>query len=357
MRFIYPWLVYAAPVLTGLLWLALAWGERRRARLQAQFVGSGNRPWADPGFLPGRKAWELGFTLAAFALLLVTLSGPRRYRPAEKAEMQGLPYLVAIDASRSMLVNDVRPTRWAAATNALDHYLDTLVGDRVGLISFAGVAYLNAPLTFDTLAVRATLRYLSYDVFMDEQGSALGNAVERAGRYFESNNIPQKILILISDGEDFEGNMMPVVNQWARKGLRVVTVGVGTTTGGKVPLPSLAGGGDARNSSGQTVISRLNETNLKRIANSSKGRYYRLEPGNNALEKIRAEFLKPMAEQLARENTQNYQPWFQLPLALALMSLVLRLLLAADRFRRPRLESPIFPAPLPSIIRSVSRPL
>ncbi len=351
MRFTFPWLLYGTPILVGYLWLALRWSERRRARLRARFVGSGNRPWADPGFIAGRKTWEKVLILTAFGLLLVTLSGPRRYRPAEKSEMQGLPYLIAIDASRSMLVSDVRPTRWSAATNALDHYLDQLTGDRVGLISFAGVAYLNAPLTFDTLAVRATLRYLSYDIFMDEQGSALGNAVERAGRYFESNNIPQKILILISDGEDFEGNMMPVVNQWARKGLRVVTVGVGTTTGGKVPLPSLAGGGDARNSSGQTVISRLNETNLKRIANSSKGRYYRLEPGNEALERIRAEFLRPMAEQLARENTQNYQPWFQLPLALALLCLVARLWLAADRIRRPRQASAIVAgSPTPGVL-------
>ncbi len=335
MRFTYPWLIYATPVLTGLLWLLLWLGERRRTRLRTVFTGAGNRPWADPGYVPRRKLWERLLTLAAFALLLVTLSGPRRYRPAEKTEMQGLPYIIALDASRSMEVTDVRPTRWAAMTNSVDTYLKGLTGDRVGLISFAGRAYLNAPLTFDTLALRTTLKYLSPDAFMDEQGSDFADVVDRAGRYFESNNIPTRVVIMLTDGEQFEGELMPRIYHWAHKGLRVVTVGIGTTTGGRVPLPASIGGGEARNASGQIVISRINEINLKRIANASKGKYYRFEPGNNnnVLARIRAEVLQPMAEQLAHENMENYQPWFPLPLALAAAALVARLLLAADRVR------------------------
>ncbi len=333
MRFTYPWLMLATPILTGLLGLLLWWAERRRIRLRTQFTGSGPRPWADPGFVRGRKLWEAGLTLAAFALLLVTLSGPRLYRPAEKSEMQGLPYLIALDASRSMQVTDIRPNRWTVMTNAVDTFLQKQAGDRIGLISFAGRAYLNAPLTFDTLALRTTLRYLSPEAFMDEQGSDFADVVDRAGRYFESNNISTRVLIIISDGEQFEGELMPRVYQWARKGLKVVTVGVGTTTGGRVPLPLSIGGGEARNSSGQIVISRLSEINLKRIANASKGQYYRMEAGNGVLSRIRTEFLQPMAEQVARENMQNYSPWYPLPLTLALLALLGRLLLAADRNR------------------------
>lgn len=333
MRFTYPWLLYATPVLTGLLWLAWWWGERRRTRLRERFTGAGQRDWADPGFVRGRRTWELVLTLAAFSLLLITLSGPKRFRPAEKTEMQGLPYLIALDASRSMQVSDLRPNRWTVMTNAVDAYLQGLTGDRVGLITFAGRAYLNAPLTFDTLALRTTLRYLSPDAFMDEQGSDFADVVDRAGRYFESNNIPTRVVIMISDGEQFEGDLMPRVYHWARKGMKVITVGAGTTTGGKVPLPMSIGGGEARNSSGQVVISRLNEINLKRIANATKGRYYRLEAGNGVMNRIRTDILLPMAEQLSRENLQNYTPWFPVPLTLALVALTARLLLAADRLR------------------------
>ena len=333
MRFTYPWLLLATPLLTGLLALALVLAERRRTRLRAQFTGPGTRPWAEPGFIRGRKTWELVLTLLAFALLLITLSGPRLYRPAEKSEMQGLPYLIALDASRSMEVTDVRPNRWAIMTNAVDSFLQKQVGDRVGIISFAGRAYLNAPLTFDTVALRTTLRYLSPDAFMDEQGSDFADVVDRAGRYFESNNISTRVLIIISDGEQFEGELMPNVYKWAHKGLKLVTVGIGTTTGGRVPLPQSLGGGEARNSSGQVVISRLNEINLKRMANASKGRYYRMEAGNGVMSRIRTEFLQPMAEQVARENMQNYSPWYPLPLSLALLAMVARLLLAANRTR------------------------
>ena len=344
MRFTYPWLLYATPLLTALLGLAWWWGERRRARLRTRFTGAGQRDWADPGFIPRRKFWELSLTLAGFALLLITLSGPKRYRPAEKTEMQGLPYLMALDASRSMQVADLRPNRWTVMTNAVDKYLQNLTGDRVGLITFAGRAYLNAPLTFDTLALRTTLRYLSPEAFMDEQGSDFADVVDRAGRYFESNNIPTRVVIMVSDGEQFEGDLMPRVYHWARKGMKVVTVGAGTSTGGKVPLPMSLGGGEARNTSGQVVISRLNEINLKRIANATKGRYYRLETGNGTFDRIRAEVLLPMAEQMARENMQNYTPWFQVPLALALGALTARLLLAADRLRaqvRPAGNQPV----------------
>lgn len=345
MRFTYPWLLAATPPLTVLLGLVLAWARRRRVRLRQQFTGAGPRPWADPGFVRGRQAWEMGLTLAAFALLLVSLSGPRVFRAAEKSEMQGLPYLIALDASRSMQVTDIRPNRWSVMTNAVDAFLQKQSGDRIGLISFAGRAYLNAPLTFDTIALRTTLRYLSPDAFMDEQGSDFGDVVSRAGRYFETNNISTRVLILISDGEQFEGELMPEVYRWARKGLTLVTVGVGTPTGGRVPLPISIGGGEARNSSGQVVISRLNEINLKRMANASKGRYYRLERGNGVLDRIRSEVLQPMAEQVARENMQNYSPWYPLPLSLALLALVGRLLLAADRTRASAIRRAPQPTP------------
>ena len=346
MRFTYPWLLAATPPLTALLWLVLAWSRRRRERLRREFTGGGGRPWADPGFIRGRQTWETVLTLLTFALLLVTLSGPRVYRPAEKSEMQGLPYLIALDASRSMQVPDIRPNRWSVMTNAVDTFLQKQAGDRIGLISFAGRAYLNAPLTFDTIALRTTLRYLSPDAFMDEQGSDFGDVVSRAGRYFETNNIQTRVLVVISDGEQFEGELMPEVYRWARKGLKLVTVGVGTTTGGRVPLPMSIGGGEARNSSGQVVISRLSEINLKRMANASNGRYYRMERGNGVLDRIRAEVLQPMAEQVARENMQNYSPWYPLPLSLALAAWVARLLLAADRTRASAARRTPKPAPV-----------
>ena len=126
MRFTYPWLLYATPVLTAVLWLALRWAEQRRTALRSQFTGSGDRPWADPGFIPGRQRWELGLTLAAFALLLITLSEPRRFKPAEKSEMQGLPYLFGCQLTKaSQLFSPRQGTGLAVAGSTGDMRSDT----------------------------------------------------------------------------------------------------------------------------------------------------------------------------------------------------------------------------------------
>ncbi|HTI71701.1 MAG TPA: VWA domain-containing protein, partial [Candidatus Limnocylindria bacterium] len=252
------------------------------------------------------------------------------------------PYLVALDASRSMLVRDVRPNRWSAATNAVDRFLAESRNDRIGLITFSGVANLNAPLSFDSTAIRTLVRFTSpehYDPDAATAGSALGKAIERAGRYFATNAITPRILVLISDGEDFDGELFSLARQWAKNGVHVCTIGVGTTTGGRVP-PS-PWGGVARDAIGQEVTSRLIESNLERIAAITGGRYYKLGERGEGLQRLRTEYLKPMAQTAAKADLQNYSQWFQLPLSFALACMVGSVCLGADRFRRTKALSAI----------------
>lgn len=347
MKFGHPILLLAAPLLALGTWFLLRAAHARSSRRLQDFAG-GPKPWADPGHAAARRRWDALLLAAAIGLVTLALARPLAFRQDEKSELQGLPYLVAIDTSRSMLAADVRPSRWFAATNALDRFLASAGNDRAGLLSFAGVAYLNAPLSFDMNAIRTTLRYLDPEL-MNDAGSSLASAVERAGRYFASNNIPQRVLILVSDGEDLEGNLIPAARRWARDGLKVCTIGVGTPTGAKVPLHRYAPqAGAARNTFGQEVVSRLNESNLQRIAAATGGKYYRLGDNGDGLRRLRSEFLKPLAESAAREDMKNYTDLFQLPLALAVAALVARTLVGADRFRRPQ--------PLPSIGSHLARP-
>lgn len=341
MKFGHPLVLALAPVagivVAGLLLLA----RRRRARLARTFAGGDGRAWADPGFLRLRQNLDVLLISLAVTCLGIALARPLVYQKNEQAELQGLPYIIAIDASRSMLAADVRPNRWAVTTNAIDQFLVGAGNDRVGIISFSGVAYLNAPLSFDMTAIRTTIRYLDPEL-MNDAGSSLASAVDRAGRYFASNNIPQRIVILVSDGEDLDGNLIPTARRWARDGLKVCAIGVGTTTGAKVPLNRYSpNGGGARNTFGQEVVSRLNESNLQRLTAATGGRYYRLGENGDGLRRLRQEFLKPLAETAAREDLQNYRDWFQLPLALGIVALIARVLLGADRFRRPQTLPPI----------------
>lgn len=331
MKFVHLWLLLATPFLTALLWLLLGWARRRRTRLLAKFAGDATRPWAATNASAPHRRWDRRLTLAAFVLLLLTLARPMWFERDEMSELQGVPYLFALDASRSMLARDVPPSRWGAATNALDKFLAGTRADRVGLISFSQFAIINAPLTFDTLALRTTIRYLDPDQFIDMTGSALSSAMERAGRYFVTNDIPQRLLVIVSDGEDFSGNPVETARRLKRQtGMTVCTIGVGTALGAKVPLFSY-GGGVAKNSFGQDVTSRLNESQMQRIAAATGGRYFRLGEKGEGLEQLRREVLAPLAEAAAREDLQNYRELFQWPLALALACLLGKVVLAADR--------------------------
>ena len=340
MKFGHPFLLVAAPFVTLGFWLLLR-AAQARAKARLRLFAGDDRPWANPGHSPSRLRWDAILASASLGLLALALARPLLFRHDEKSELQGLPYLVAIDTSRSMLAADVRPNRWFAATNAIDRFLASAGNDRAGIISFAGVAYLNAPLSFDMNAIRTTLRYLDPEL-MNDAGSSLASAVDRAGRYFASNNVPQRVLILVSDGEDLEGNLVPSARRWSREGLKICTVGVGTSSGAKVPIHRYAPqAGAARNTFGQEVVSRLNESNLQRLAAATGGKYFRLGENGEGLRRLRDEFLRPLAEAAAREDMKNYTEIFQVPVALALLALLARIVLGSDRFRRPQPLPPI----------------
>lgn len=336
MRFGLPWVLWATPFLlagmAGVAWAA----RRRREALTAAFAGGPGRRWAETGADARRGRLDTALLLVTAAGLLVALARPLWFRHDDKSELTGVPYLVALDASRSMLANDMRPSRWYRATNGLDRFLAVAGNDRVGLISFSGVAYLNAPLSFDMNAVRTTLRYLDPEL-MNDAGSSLASAVDRAGRYFASNDIPVRVVVLVTDGEDLDGNLLPTARRWAREGVKVCAIGVGTTAGAKVPMNRWnPNAGTAKNTFGQEVVSRLDEGNLQRLAAATGGRYYRIGERGEGFDRLRSEFLQPLAESSAREDLKNYREAYQVPLAVAALALVARVLLGADRARRPR---------------------
>lgn len=338
MRFAHPWLLYLIPLLLVAWWGALRLAQQGRRQRKAVFTGGINRAWAASNASVPARRLGLALSLGTLLFALLALARPLWFQQSDRSELQGVPYLIALDASRSMLAADVRPSRWSAVTNALDRFLAETRSDRIGLITFSGVAYLNAPLTFDTLALRMMMRYLDPNT-LEDPGSSLTSALERAGRYFETNHISPRLVLLISDGEDLTGNPIETARRLSRQyQLKVVTLGVGTVGGAKVPMLR---GGSARNSFGQEVISRLNESNLQRLATATGGRYFRFGEQGEGLEQFRQEVLKPMTEAAAREDLQNYQELFPLPLLLAVACLLGQIALAAERRMKPRPLVPV----------------
>jgi Ca-activated chloride channel family protein len=350
MRFAHPELLWAAPVAVALI-LAVRWqGRRRRRAALAVLAGDPGRSWADDGSVPWRAKADLALLLAVAVLLSLAVARPLLFKNDEQSELRGVPYIVALDLSRSMLSPDVRPNRWSAATNALARFLEAGPSDRVGLVTFSGVAYLNAPLSFDTRAILTMLRYtspLTVDMDGETAGSDLGSAIERAGRYFVTNAIQPRVVILVTDGEDSGTQLLEIGRRWARQGVKVCGIGVGTRAGSKVPKINY--GGVAQNSSGQDVISRLNEANLKRVTALTGGRYYPLGDRGEGFMRLREEFLKPLTESAAREDLKNYTEGYQVPLALAVLCLLVRFGIGARRVRRALspapIRKPVFPQP------------
>lgn len=350
MRFAHPQLLLLIPVLAALVAGAWVLEKRRHRRRIAEFSGGADRPWADPGTVAWRQQADRVLTMAVAILLTVTLARPLAFRMDEQSELRGVPYMIALDLSRSMLATDVRPNRWFAATNALCRFLESSRADRVGLITFSGVAYLNAPLSFDTRAIQAMVRYASpYTVEMDGEtaGSNLGSAIERAGRYFQTNNIQPRVVILVTDGEDSGDQLLEFTRRWARQGVKVCAVGVGTRGGSKVPR--IQWGGVARNTSGQEVVSRLNEANLKRITASTGGRYVPLGDQGEGFTTLRQEFLAPLAESAAREDSKNYVEAYPVPLTLAIVAWIAQAAIGVGRHQRRRALSPIRSASSPAL--------
>jgi Ca-activated chloride channel homolog len=342
MRFAEPAWLAAAPIMLLGLRLAFRRSDARRRTLLASFVGDASRSFAASNANPKFIILSRVLKSAAVAALAVALARPMIFRRAEPLELQGIPYLVALDASRSMLARDVPPSRWAAATNALDRFLSKSKGDRVGLVTFAGVAYLNAPLTFDTYALRSMLHYLDPNS-IEDAGSSLASAIERASRYFESNHVDRRLLLVISDGEDLAGSPLEVARRAARKtGLKICTVGVGTATGAKVPLDRY--GRASRNAFGQEVLTRLNESNLERLAAITDGQYFRIGRNGEGLDTFRREVLTPMAESAARDDLRNYKPFFEIPALVALACLVGDIFIGSDRRTSLRRAAPIRPS-------------
>lgn len=362
MKFALPQFLFALPVAWLLLALLLGQARKRRRALLEKFVGAGNPIWSDSGTVQKRRVWDRVLLFVAVTALLVTLARPLYFQFDERSESQGASYLLALDASRSMLASDLKPTRYTVMTNALDQFFADTRADRIGLITFAGIGYLNAPLTFDTRALRTILSYINPTALSDP-GSSMASAMDRAARFFTSNALPQRTLILMSDGEELDGGKALELARKLKRDHQITihTIGVGTATGARIPAyraaappqnaPMVFQNGVfipptappvAQPPSAPDITTRLDENNLRRVANAGGGRYYRLGQNGEGLRQLREEVLRPLAEKMARGDLQNYREGFFVPLAIAILALAARVWLGAERFARRRV--------LPSIL-------
>jgi Ca-activated chloride channel family protein len=304
-------------------------GRQLRAFAEAQLVAR-----LAPQVAPGRRAWRAALRIAAMAFLVVTLAGPKWGFHWEEVKREGIDLIVAVDTSRSMLATDVKPDRLGRAKLAVMDLVQLLKGDRIGLVPFAGTAFLECPLTLDYAAFERSLRSVEVGL-IPRGGTALARAIETSLDGFEAHQGRHEALILITDGEDHEGDVDKAAQAAADRGIKIFTVGIGTEQGELIPV-SEKGGGFVKNRKGQVVKSRLNEEVLQKIASTTGGAYVRgLGPALGLDEVFRDHIAKMERRELKSSLERRYEDRFQIPLAFALLALVVESLVG-ERKPTPR---------------------
>lgn len=328
----WPWLV-AAAAFAALLGVAVFLRWRDLRRLAPQALHAKLAPELSFTRLGGKAALSgVGLLLLAFALLRPQIGG----REIEVTE-QGIDLIVAVDASRSMLARDVHPSRLERAKLELSHLIDRLAGDRIGVVVFAGDAFVQCPLTSDYGAAKLFLRAIDVDA-MPAQGTAIGSALETAAQMFRSaeHGATSRVVLLLTDGEDHSGRLERVVDELREEGIRIFALGVGTEGGAPIPVVDREGRvtGYWRDAEGETVISRLHDGQLRAIAERSGGLYVRGQGTDLGMAEIRAELSRLEASE--RESHRRVE-WGELYAAFAgpgLLFFLLGTLLPEGRRRR-----------------------
>lgn len=343
MIFLHPHLLWSVPAVL-LVGLALyAWSRRVRRRRLALFTTFAEieailRSRQETGRLVAH-----GLVILGLVFLVVALARPLVGPKTTDAEREGIDVLVAIDVSKSMLTPDLPPRRLEAARAELLRWLRGRTSDRVGLIVFAGDAFLQIPLTSDLSAVAALLETVRPT---GRGGSNLENPLTTAIDVFSRADGKSRALILVTDGETHDGDPVArAAEAFQRHAIRVYTLGVGTTAGGKVPHITQAGviGGEVRNAYGVPVQSKLDATTLRAIAAAGGGAYHALADSKDALETLQREQLDKLLRETRVIETTDYDEWFALPLLAGLLCLI------SERFA-PRLARPRQPSASPLLV-------
>lgn len=326
-------MIFEAPVwLFGLLALPAiagveAWLTRRDRARTALLVA---RPlWARVVRRPGER-WRfvrLGLLLLGAAGIVLALARPQWGIVREKVEREGVDVVLVLDTSGSMATEDVSPNRFFLAKQALAALIARLEGDRFGLVAFEGEAYPLVPLTLDADALGLFLETMEPGI-VPAPGTSVGVGLARGLDLFVDKDRQNKVMVLVSDGEDLEGDVEEAVGKAKAAGVVVHTVGVGTEAGQPVPDFDREGKrvGFKRDASGTVVISRLNPATLEAIARSTGGQAFRITPADTGLSALATAIEGMEHKTLAREFSYRRKERFQGPLAVGLGSIALALL-------------------------------
>jgi tetratricopeptide (TPR) repeat protein len=337
----YLWFLLTVPVLAG-VFVATHYFRKRRIR---RFVSESLLHQLVSDLSTGKRAWKQGLLLGALACLILTVADPQVGTRLEELKREGIDLFVALDVSLSMKSEDVKPNRLDKAKRDISSLLQKLSGDRVGLIVFAGDGFVQFPLTSDYSAADLFISAVDVDA-VPIPGTMIASAIELALRSFGTDLPTQKAIVVVSDGENTEGDVLGAIENAKKAGVRIYTVGTGTLEGSPIPIHNPQGQqvDYKRDASGSIVLTKLDESMLQQIALATGGTYRRATSGGNEIDDIFKELESLGKTEFGVKQVTGYESRYQYPLALAILLLLVEVLLSERRGKVIMMLKKIIPA-------------
>lgn len=319
----YLWLLLLIPVLWLLFGLLLLWKKRQ----QRKFADKPLLKKLSPNRSTFKSILKVSLISLAIASFAIALANPKFGTKLETVKREGVDVVFAVDVSKSMLAEDIAPNRLEKAKQLVSQIVNNLAGDRVGIIAYAGSAFPQLPITTDYGAAKMFLQALNTNM-VSSQGTAIGEAIKLATTYYNDSDQTNRLLFLITDGEDHEGGIDEITKEAAKDGIRIVTIGIGTTKGGPIPLKrNGVVQSYQKDQQGETVITRMDEKNLKKIAKLGNGKYIDGSVTSEVIDQVTQILENMEKKEFESKQISNYKDQFQWFLGLGIFFLLLDIFL------------------------------
>ena len=323
----YFYLLFAIPVIILLALGVWAW----KRKVQKKFIDKEFLKILSPAQSGIKPALKVVILCLAVACLSLALVNPKVGTKLEKVKREGVDIVFALDVSKSMLAEDIAPNRLDKSKQIITQIINNLGGDRVGIIGYAGSAFPQVPITTDFSAVKLFLSGMNTDMVSSE-GTAIYEAIALSKTFYDDEEQKNRILFLVSDGEDHGGNIAQIADEAAQKGIRIYPIGIGTVEGG--PIPIRRNGvlqHYMRDNNNEQVISKLGEETLKEIASITKGEYLDGRNTKEVVDRVKAILGGMDKEEFETLEFTDFKDQFQWFLGGALFLLVLDVFLLEGR--------------------------
>lgn len=315
----YFYLLLLLPLLVVMYLLYLSW----RMKAQRYFGDKELIERLSPDRSRSKPLLKFVLALSIISFLSLALVNPQIGSRLETVQREGIDLVFAVDVSKSMLCEDVQPNRLERAKLIISRSIDELVSDRIGIISYAGRAYPQLPITTDYGAARLFLKNVNTDL-IPSQGTAIGEAIDLATRYFDDEDQKNRLLVIISDGEDHEEGIEDLIGKALEAQIKIYTIGLGTERGGPIPIKSRGIiTGYKKDQNGEVVITKMNAPLLQEIAENGEGAFIDGNSTRRAVDELMEALLKMEKSQFETSLFADYEDQFQWLLAPALLLLFL----------------------------------